>query len=94
MFATYDEWRAKKVEALEEAVSAYWDCAYEEGRLRRPDGNKANAILAEIRAAAKALLGAEREACHTACRELAKRMKTPAERDAANSCAEVIYSMK
>lgn len=33
----------------------------------------------------------EREACHQACRELAKRMKTMPERDAANSCAEAIY---
>lgn len=33
----------------------------------------------------------EREACHQACRELAKRMNTADELDAANSCAEVIY---
>lgn len=48
---------------LEEAIGAYWDCAYQEGHLRRPDGDKANAILSEIRAAVKSLVVAEREAC-------------------------------
>ena len=35
---------------IEEALAAYWYCAYQEGHLGRPDGNKADAILSEIRA--------------------------------------------
>ena len=41
---------------FEEAVGDYWDCAYREGRLNRADGNKANAILHEIRSAVHALV--------------------------------------
>ena len=48
---------------LEEAVGSYWDCAYQEGHLNRPDGDKANAILHEIRCAVAVLVAAEREAC-------------------------------
>lgn len=47
---------------LEEAIGSYWDCAYQEGHLNRPDGDKANAILHEIRCAVAALVAAEREA--------------------------------
>jgi hypothetical protein len=47
-------------DALEEAVGAYWDCAYQEGHLGRQDGDKANAILHEIRRAATALVAEER----------------------------------
>lgn len=49
------------LERLEEAVGSYWDCAYQEGHLNRPDGDKANAILHEIRCAVQALVAAERE---------------------------------
>ena len=41
---------------FEEAVGDYWDCAYQEGHLNRPDGDNANAILHEIRSAVHALV--------------------------------------
>lgn len=37
------------VERFEDALGSYWDCAYQEGHLNRPDGDKANNILHEIR---------------------------------------------
>ena len=33
---------------LQELLGEYWDCAYNEGHLRRPDGNTANRILHRI----------------------------------------------
>ena len=56
-----------QLERFEEAVGSYWDCAYQEGHLNRPDGDKANAILHEIRCAVAALVAAEREACAKVC---------------------------
>ena len=55
------------LERFEEAVGSYWDCAYQEGHLNRPDGDKANEILHEIRCAVAALVAAEREACAAEC---------------------------
>lgn len=52
-----------QLDRFEEAVGSYWDCAYQEGHLNRPDGDKANAILHEIRCAVQAMVEAEREAC-------------------------------
>lgn len=39
----------------------------------------------------RANVAEERNACHMICRDLANRMKTMREKDAANSCAEAIY---
>lgn len=75
-----------KLESLEEAIGAYWDCAYQEGHTGRPDGNKANAILHEIRESVSDLIEQEREACavvaeessprHTECgRKIAHRIR-------------------
>lgn len=44
---------------FEEAVSNYWECAYQEGRSNRSRGDEANAILHEIRCAVKAFVSAE-----------------------------------
>lgn len=57
------------LERFEDAVGSYWDCAYQEGHLNRPDGDKANAILHDIRCAVDALVLAEREACAKVCDE-------------------------
>lgn len=64
---------------LEEAVGSYWDCAYQEGHLNRPDGDKANAILHEIRCAARELVATEREACAKVCE--AMKTRPPSEVD-------------
>jgi hypothetical protein len=34
---------------VEELFGEYWDCAYQEGHLNRPDGDKANEILHRLR---------------------------------------------
>jgi hypothetical protein len=34
---------------VEDLLGAYWDCAYQEGHLQRPDGDKANDILHRLR---------------------------------------------
>lgn len=65
---------------LEEAVSAYWDCAYQEGHLRRSDGTKAQEILSNIRATVRSLIAAEREACARVCDTDADKMELEAQR--------------
>lgn len=39
---------------IEELLGAYWDCAYQEGHLRRSDGDKANQILHDLKRAIEA----------------------------------------
>lgn len=34
---------------IEELFGEYWDCAYQEGHMNRPDGDKANEILHRLR---------------------------------------------
>ena len=58
-----DQFPDNSEDRIEEAVGRYWDCAYQEGHLNRPDGDKANQILHEIRCAVQELVAAEREAC-------------------------------
>lgn len=68
MIAAKDESRSTaKLERLEEALGAYWDCGYQEGHLRRPFGDQANEILHEIRESVKELIEQEREACAKLC---------------------------
>lgn len=58
---------------LENAVGDYWNCAYQEGHLNRSDGDRANAILHEIRCAVAALVAAEREASRSTARFIAQQ---------------------
>lgn len=57
------------LERFDEAIGSYWDCAYQEGHLNRPDGDKANAILYEIHCAVAAFQRNERELCKQAIRD-------------------------
>jgi hypothetical protein len=74
-----------EMDELEEEIGVYWDCAYREGHLQRPDGDNANAILHRIREAAKTLVLAEREACKQACND--EKVGEASESDAAYNMA-------
>jgi hypothetical protein len=44
------------IREFESLLGEYWDCAYQEGHLNRPDGSKANEILHRLRNLFNAIL--------------------------------------